>query len=93
MPGDVKKLYTRFQELKAIKAELDSSMEHQIMLSKGGVCQVNVNSMLNEMAIISLGNTIEEIKIEQQGPISIVEATEEGVLQIIPQQNLPTASS
>jgi len=94
VPGDVKKLYTRLQELKAIKAELDSSMEHQIMTSKGGVCQVNVNSMLNEKAIISLGNTIEEIKIEQQGSISIVEAIEEGVvLQIIPRQNLPSASS
>jgi uncharacterized protein (DUF342 family) len=91
--ADVKKLYIRLQELKASKAELDSSMEHQIMTSKGGVCQVNVNSMLNEKAIISLGKTIEEIKIEQQGPVSIVEALEEGMLQIIPQQNLPTASS
>lgn len=35
----------------------------------------------------------EEIKVEQQGPLSIVEAIEGDVPQIIPQQNLPSASS
>jgi uncharacterized protein (DUF342 family) len=61
--GDVKELYARLQEVKTIKTELDSSMEHQVMTSTGSVCQVNVNSLLNEKAIISLGNTIEKIKI------------------------------
>lgn len=32
-------------------------------------------------------------KVEQQGPLSIVEAIEENVPQLIHQQNLPSASS
>jgi hypothetical protein len=72
VPGDVKKLYTRLQQLKSSKTELDSNMEHQILTSKGGVGQVNVSAMLNEKAIIFQENTVEEIKIEQQGPLSIV---------------------
>jgi uncharacterized protein (DUF342 family) len=91
--GEVRKLFNRLQELKTIKADIDSGLvEQHSMTSKGGVCQINVKGRLNEKTIISLGNTTEEIKIEQQGPVSIFEDKEGGVLQIVPMQHLPLSS-
>lgn len=91
--ADVRKLFNRLQELKELKADIDSGLlEKYTMTSKGGVCQINVKGRLNEKTMISLGNTTEEIKIEQEGPVSIFEDKEGGVLQVVPMQRLPLPS-
>lgn len=77
-------LTERLQELNQEKEELNGELaafQHQEHATTNP--KINVRDWLGEGVTISLGDTTEEIRIEMQGPLSIIENTRDGGLRFL----------
>lgn len=77
-------LTQRLEELNARKAEiLESLAEARTLTQKSANGKINVKSRLGEGVVLHIGDSIEEIKFERLGAVSMIEDRENGGIHFL----------
>ena len=91
--GRTKELST-IDQLQTEKQKLVSAiMEVRNRRPTGSNPKVNIQKLVHEGVIISLGATVEEFAAEEVGPFSLIENTRQGGLRRLPMTNLTILAS